>query len=151
MYSGYPSRIPDKDPTRAESGKKEFMAKKVTVQLVDDLDGTPIPDGEGATVVFSIDRRSYEIDLSDENQEKLRDALAPFIDAGRVVSSGSSSPRTRTSSSRPASNGHDLTAVRAWARENGHKVSDRGRVPATVLEAYDAANSGKSPGRPNRE
>jgi hypothetical protein len=113
------------------------MAKKVTVQLVDDLDGTPIPEGDGGTVVFSIDRRSYEIDLSDENQGKLRDALAPFIDAGRVVSASSSAPRARSAS---RTNGHDLGAVRAWARENGYTVSDRGRVPAVVLEAYEAAN-----------
>ncbi len=115
------------------------MAKKVTVQLVDDLDGTPIPEGEGATVVFSIDRKSYEIDLSDANQDKLRDALAPFIEAGRVVASASSSSRGR-SASRPASGGQDLAAVRAWARKNGHTVSDRGRVPANILEAYAAAN-----------
>lgn len=114
------------------------MAKKVTVQLVDDLDGTPILEGEGATVVFSIDRKSYEIDLSDDNQEKLRTALAPFIDAGRVVSSAA--PRARAASRSATSAGHDLTAVRAWARENGFTVSDRGRVPGTVLEAYDAAN-----------
>ncbi|WP_460772286.1 histone-like nucleoid-structuring protein Lsr2 [Microbacterium sp. GXF7504] len=115
------------------------MAKKVTVQLVDDLDGTPIPEGEGGTVVFSIDRKSYEIDLSDANQDKLRDALAPYIDAGRVVSAAAAAPRARAAS-KPASNGHDLTAVREWARKNGHTVSDRGRIPASILEAYDAAN-----------
>jgi len=116
------------------------MAKKVTVQLVDDIDGTPIPEGEGGTVVFSIDRKSYEIDLSDENQRKLRDALAPYIDAGRVVSSGAATTRSRGTAKSSASNGHDLAAVREWARKNGHTVSDRGRVPAAVLEAYDAAH-----------
>lgn len=115
------------------------MAKKVTVELVDDLDGTPIEENSGGTVVFSLERRSYEIDLSDDNLGKLREALAPFIEAGRVVSSGAAAPRGRAAS-RPANGTHDLAAVRVWARENGHQVSDRGRVPAAVLEAYDAAH-----------
>ncbi|MFT4305680.1 MAG: Lsr2 family protein [Microbacterium sp.] len=110
------------------------MAKRVSVELVDDLDGTAITNGEGGTIVFSLERRSYEIDLSDANQVKLREALAPFIGAGRVVSS--SAPRARAA----ASGTHDLAAVRAWARENGHTVSDRGRVPASVLEAYAASH-----------
>lgn len=113
------------------------MAKKVTVELVDDIDGTPIGEDNGGTIVFSLERRSYEIDLSDANLERLRDALAPFIDAARVVSAPAAAPRARTASRSAGS--HDLAAVRAWARENGHEVSDRGRVPASVLEAYDKA------------
>ncbi len=112
------------------------MAKRVSVELVDDLDGTPIADGEGGTIVFSLERRSYEIDLSDANLAALRDSLAPYISAGRVVAAASASK------ARPAAPAavRDLVAVRAWARENGHTVSDRGRVPATILQAYDAAH-----------
>lgn len=114
------------------------MAKKVTVELVDDLDGTPIAENGGGTVVFSLERRSYEIDLSDANLARLREALEPFIDAGRVVAAGSAAPRARAA--RPAASSRDLGAVREWARANGHTVSDRGRVPASVIEAYDAAH-----------
>jgi hypothetical protein len=113
------------------------MAKKVSVELVDDIDGTVIADGSGSTVTFSLERKSYEIDLSDANLQKLQKALEPFISASRPVSAGNG----RASTSRSRSNrGTDLNAVRAWARENGHTVSDRGRVPASVLEAYVAAN-----------
>lgn len=115
------------------------MAKKVTVELVDDLDGTPIAENEGGTVVFSLERRSYEIDLSDANLARLREALEPFIDAGRVVSSAAPAPRVRAAS-RSSANSRDLTEVRTWARANGHTVSDRGRVPAAVIEAFDAAH-----------
>ncbi|MFT4211267.1 MAG: Lsr2 family protein [Microbacterium sp.] len=73
------------------------MAKRVSVELVDDLDGTPITNGEGGTIVFSLERRSYEIDLSDANQAKLREALAPFIDAGRVVSAAAAPRRAPAS------------------------------------------------------
>lgn len=115
------------------------MAQKVTVELVDDLNGTPIAEGEGGTVTFALQRKSYEIDLSTKNIEKLEAALAPFIGAARPAGA----EQTKTTSptrSRRVSSGHDLAAVRAWARENGHEVSDRGRVPTPVLEAFDAAH-----------
>ncbi len=113
------------------------MAKKQIIQLVDDLDGTTLDEGEGVTIQFALEGRSYEIDLSEANAEKLRDALAPFIKAGTPTSG-----TTRTSgrrSARSAATPSDLNAIREWARANGHKVSDRGRIPAAVLEAYAAA------------
>ena len=113
------------------------MAQKVTVELVDDIDGTPL-DGDGGTVTFALERKLYEIDLSSENLGRLRDALAPYIEAARPAAS-SAAPRL-TASARKGSASRDLGAVRAWARDNGYTVSDRGRVPATVLEAYDAAH-----------
>lgn len=116
------------------------MAQKVLIQLVDDLDGTELRDGDGETVKFGLDGRQYEIDLSQANAKRLRDALAEFIDAGRTASA--SGRRASASSGRPAADGkrRDLAEVRAWARENGHEVSDRGRVPQTVLDAYDQAH-----------
>jgi hypothetical protein len=112
------------------------MAHRIVHQLVDDLDGTVLEIGSGETVLFSLDGVAYEIDLSDENASALRDALAPFVSAARTVSrtpsSGASRPRRRTGQ-------QDYTAIRAWAKENGYKVSDRGRVPATVIAAYEAA------------
>jgi hypothetical protein len=94
-------------------------------------------------VTFGLDGVSYEIDLSDKNAGKLRDEFATWIGharrsggrraAGRRSGSGSSS--TSSASSR-----RDLSAVRAWARSNGHQVSDRGRVSAAVQEAYDKAH-----------
>lgn len=117
------------------------MAQKVLIQLVDDLDGKELGTGDGETVEFGLDGRAYEIDLSHANAKRLRAALAEFIDAARP----GQAPRRRAASagtSRASTEGkrRDLAEVRAWARSNGHEVSDRGRVPQTILDAYDAAN-----------
>ncbi len=111
------------------------MARKIVHQIIDDIDGTVLDPGEGESVHFSVDGKGYEIDLTEENARKLRDALAPFISAGRR-SGAQATKRTRAT----ASSSHDLSRVRQWARENGYTVSDRGRVPGAVLDAYDAAN-----------
>ncbi|MEK2478153.1 MULTISPECIES: histone-like nucleoid-structuring protein Lsr2 [Streptomyces] len=109
------------------------MAQKVQVLLVDDLDG-----GEAnETVTFALDGKSYEIDLSDANAEKLRDGLAEFVKAGRKTG-GRSAGRGKA---RAASAGSPDTAkIRAWAKENGYNVNDRGRVPADIREAFEKAN-----------
>lgn len=115
------------------------MALKHITHLVDDLDGSVLEEGQGKQITFSLDGRAYEIDLSDRNADKFYSAVAPFVDAARPVSRGVSNARRP----RPARRGSDvdLGAVREWARSNGHTVSDRGRVPATVLEAYTEAHS----------
>ncbi|SDQ89722.1 Lsr2 family protein [Microbacterium sp. cf332] len=115
------------------------MARKIMHQLVDDLDGTVLEIGDGETVMFSLDGVAYEIDLTDENADRLRDALAPFIDAGRRISAGSAIGRTAARTQRRSSQ-RDYAPIRAWAAENGYEVSERGRVPASVLDAYDAAH-----------
>lgn len=108
------------------------MRKQIT-QLIDDLDGTFI-DGIGVTVGFSLEGKNYEIDLAPSNLERLREALAPYVKAGRVVSVGRT--RRNGSSRNPSS---DLRAIRAWANANGHPVGDRGRIPESIRAAYDAA------------
>jgi len=115
------------------------MAQKVTIELVDDLDGTPIETGKGGTVSFALGKKSYDIDLTAANLEKLELALAPFIDAARSSSPAATSGSRRGRSPRKAS-GIDLAAVREWARKNGHSVNERGRVPAAILDAYAAAH-----------
>jgi Lsr2 len=115
------------------------MAQRVQIVLEDDLDGGVAAE----TVTFGLDGVSYEIDLSDKNAGKLRDEFATWIgharrSGGRRAAgrrSGSGSSNTSSASSR-----RDLSAVRAWARSNGHQVSDRGRVSAAVQEAYDKAH-----------
>lgn len=110
------------------------MAQKVVVQLIDDLDGTPLTDGEGSTVSFSLEGTSYEIDLSKENADKLRAALAPYISAARRANSSGGRRGTRPSA--PAK--HDTAAIREWAKSHGLKVSERGRIAADVLAQYEA-------------
>ena len=117
------------------------MAQQTTVRFIDDIDGS---DAVG-TVTFSLDNRAYEIDLSDENTDKLHEALAPFIEHGRKAG-GRSGGRGRTRGQAPMtetparSNREEPHAIREWARQNGHQLSDRGRIPKSVIEAYQAAN-----------
>jgi len=110
------------------------MAQKVQVILVDDIDGGDASE----TVLFALDGVSYEIDLSEKNAADLRDALSSYVGHGRRVGGRSSS--RRQSGARTAARSNDSAAVREWARQNGHQISDRGRVPARVTEAYRAAN-----------
>ena len=110
------------------------MAQKVQVILTDDLDGGEADE----SVQFAIDGVSYEIDLSEANAEALRESLAPYIDAARRIGGRSS---RRSGKSQPTSERTDLSELRAWARENGFQVSDRGRVSSEVRAAYEAAHA----------
>ncbi|MGV9193606.1 histone-like nucleoid-structuring protein Lsr2 [Microbacterium sp. MC2] len=117
------------------------MARRIVHQLVDDLDGTVLEVGEGETVLFSLDGTAYEIDLTDSNAAALREALAPYVAAARAVSARSAAPSTGGRRRQQKRAGQrDYAPIRAWAVENGYTVSERGRVPAAVLEAYDAAH-----------
>jgi Lsr2 len=109
------------------------MAQRVHIVLEDDLDGTDAEE----TVTFGLDGVSYEIDLSVDNAAALRDALAPYVGSARRTSGRSSS---RRASSRGRTSGPTPAEVRDWARAEGREVSDRGRVPADVRAAYDAAH-----------
>jgi hypothetical protein len=115
------------------------MAQQTTVRFVDDLDGSEA----SGTFDFSLDGRQYQIDLSDENAAKLRDALAPFTGAARKAGGRGRgrTPRPTAVAEKPGRSNRDQTgAIRQWARENGHEVSERGRIPKSVLEAYQSAN-----------
>lgn len=118
------------------------MARRIVHQLVDDIDGTVLEVGEGETVTFSLDGVAYEIDVSDDNAAALRAALAPFVAAGRRVSAvrATTAPRASAGAKRRRSGQQDYAPVREWAKANGYTVSERGRVPASVLEAYEAAH-----------
>ncbi len=113
------------------------MARKTTVTLIDDLDGSALPEGTSSTA-FSFRGTSYEIDLSPENADELASALKPYVDAARRTS-GSRSSAGR-GSSRSAGNADRLTAIREWAAANGHAVASRGRIKASIVEAYEAAH-----------
>ena len=117
------------------------MARRIVHQLVDDLDGTLLDAGEGETVLFSLDGVAYEIDLTNDNAAALRAALERYTDAGRTVSSARATSSTpSTGRKRRRSGQQDYSGVREWAKQNGYQVSERGRVPASVLEAYEAAH-----------
>ena len=109
------------------------MAQKVTVTMEDDLDGGPADE----TVRFGLGGAEYEIDLSKQNATALRRTLAPFIGHARKAGRGPRRRPGRTASSRERS-----ADIRAWAQGQGIEVSARGRIPASVVEQYEAASKG---------
>lgn len=110
------------------------MAQKVQVVLVDDIDGGSADE----TVSFSLDGVAYEIDLTTDNAGRMRDAFASYVGSARRVGGRSAAGRGR----RRAGRGKDnrTAEIRSWARSNGHKVNDRGRIPADVVTAYEKAH-----------
>src|SRR4051812_44095275 len=111
------------------------VAQQVSVKLVDDIDGSEASQ----TVAFVFDGRSYEIDLSEDNTARLRDAISPFVKAARRAG-GARRTTDRSRSSRAAANREPIAEIRKWARAPGHNVPDRGRIPTNVLNAYEAEN-----------
>jgi Lsr2 len=109
------------------------MAQKLTLELQDDLDGGPADE----TVRFGIDGAEYEIDLRTSNATTFRQQLAPFIDHARKAGRGPRRRAGRITASRERSGD-----IRAWAKDHGITVSERGRIPASVAEQYQAATRG---------
>jgi hypothetical protein len=117
------------------------MAQRVNVVLVDDIDGNDAVE----TVTFALDGVEYEIDLSAENADKLRESLSLFIGHGRRTggrrrSGGQGDQRSSRSRSSASSDGPSASEIREWARSNGFTVPDRGRVSSEVREASAAAH-----------
>lgn len=112
------------------------MAKKTETitTLTDDLDGSKAD----RTIAFTFDGISYEIELSKKNATAFEKAVQPYVNAARKVrasagrSSRTASPRSRSRS--------DLSEIRAWAKESGLDVSERGRIAQSLQDAYDAAH-----------
>jgi hypothetical protein len=128
----------------AEGETPTIMSQKHIVQLIDDIDESEAAE----TVSFGLDGAQYEIDLSERNAAALREALALYIAHGRragrvngraVSGTGqiSAGRRTRTAT-RP--DREQTAQIREWARNNGHKIGDKGRIPAEILAAWEAAH-----------
>jgi len=106
------------------------MATKTTVVLEDDLEGGPAAE----TVRFAFGGTEYEIDLNAKNAKAFRKQLAPFVDYARKTG-----PRRRRQSGRAQSSRRPSSDIRSWAKAQGIAVSDRGRIPASIVQQYDAA------------
>jgi hypothetical protein len=111
------------------------MAQKHIVRLIDDLTG----DDAAETVTFALDGARYEIDLSSTHAAQLRDTLAVYIASARR------STRSGVRPVSPARRGtradrEQTAAIRSWARSNGHKIGEKGRIPSHIIEAYHATN-----------
>lgn len=111
------------------------MVQKQQIVLIDDVDGSEADE----TVTFALDGVTYEIDLTTAHAAELRDAFATWIGHGRKTS-GRAGGAARSGGRRTGTDRAQLAKIREWARDNGHKVSDRGRIPGAVLAAYEAAH-----------
>ncbi|MFT3661492.1 MAG: Lsr2 family protein [Gordonia sp. (in: high G+C Gram-positive bacteria)] len=109
------------------------MAKRTKIQIVDDIDGAELDDYE--TVRWSLDGKNLEFDTSPEHAAEFREAVAAYLAASRVIGRNTGGRRPAAAATKT-----DTRAIRAWANENGHTVSDRGRIPADIIAAYEAAN-----------
>jgi hypothetical protein len=114
------------------------MARQVITTLIDDLDGKKAD----RTVEFSLDGTNYTIDLSEANAGKLRKALDPYISAGTRLGRAATGriPARRGVPGRTAGSRDENRLIREWAIANGHQISERGRIPQGVTDAYRAAN-----------
>jgi transcriptional regulator with XRE-family HTH domain len=126
---------PTESTTTSAPGRGNTMARTVLVFVEDDLDGTPA----ASTITFGLEGRSYEIDLSERNAQRLRQALAPYLAVARPRGRGSSSQRAKREPAVPTpgtADDSDHVAVRAWAHENGIAVNDRGPVSKRVRQKF---------------
>jgi len=110
------------------------VAQQVKVLLVDDVDGGTAEE----TVSFALDGTFYEIDLNADNAGDLRGALAPFVESARKVRATKNSAAKRA---KGRTGNRERTAdIRAWAKQQGKQVNDRGRIPASIVAEYDAVH-----------
>jgi hypothetical protein len=118
------------------------MSKQIIEKLIDDIDGGAASE----TVSFAVDGVKYTIDLSENNAGALRKALAPFVESGTRLGRDTGTWRPGAAPTRRQSSRADNKAVREWAAGNGFEVSERGRIPQNVVEAYEEAH--KAPSAP---
>jgi hypothetical protein len=111
------------------------MAKQVITVLTDDLDG----GDADRTIEFALDGVNYTIDLSEKNAGKLRKALDPYLEVASRVARASANGRLAARTVQPARANRDQNqAIREWATKNGYEVSERGRIPSSIVEAFHA-------------
>ena len=107
------------------------MTSKVQVLLLDDLDG-----GEAhGTVTFGLDGTAYEIDLSEGNAAQLRSVLQPYVDRARKTKAATATVKAVR---RTAADRNEAAKIRAWAKERGIEINERGRIPGTIVDKYNA-------------
>jgi Lsr2 len=105
------------------------VAQRVTVEMTDDIDGTEAAE----TIAFRLDGTAYEIDLSKKNAAKMRQVFGRYIEHARKATGGRRSGRPRRD--------RHVSAVREWAKQQGIQVSERGRIPASVVSQYEEAHA----------
>jgi hypothetical protein len=113
------------------------MAQKVIREFIDDIDGSAAE----RTFTFAVDGTHYEIDLSSDNIKEFHEAIAGFVESARQVSGhGRRARKTSPKTSGSGRSREQTQAVREWARQQGHSINNRGRIPASIQQAFDQAH-----------
>jgi Lsr2 len=113
------------------------MAQKVITEFIDDIDGSEAE----RTFTFAVDGTHYEIDLSSENIKEFHEAIAGFVESARKVKVSGNGRRARKTSTGGSSRSREQThTAREWARQQGHNINDRGRIPASIQQEFDQAH-----------
>ena len=124
-------------PRSVDHKETACMAQKVIRQFIDDIDGSEAE----RTFTFAVDGTHYEIDLSSENIGEFHEAIAGFVESARKVKANDTGRRARKTSPSGRGRSREQTqAVREWARQQGHSINDRGRIPASIQQAFDQAH-----------
>ncbi|HZS20358.1 MAG TPA: Lsr2 family protein [Pseudonocardiaceae bacterium] len=115
------------------------MVQRVVTEFIDDIDGSPAE----RTFAFAVDGTNYEIDLSAQNIAEFKSAIGGFIESARKVQGSRSNDGRRTRGARASGrqSREQTQAVRQWARQHGHNVGNRGRIPASIRQAFDQAHT----------
>jgi len=122
------------------------VAKRVTTQLVDDIDGSIIDNESGETIGFAVNGVEYSIDLKARNAQEFHRKLDYYIKYAARVGGRKRKPvpaataTTTATGERAARDREQTRAIRQWAFDNGHTLSRRGRIPANIEQAYNAAH-----------
>ncbi|MEY9911861.1 hypothetical protein ABIA35_008118 [Catenulispora sp. MAP12-49] len=114
------------------------MARKTTIEVFDDLDGSK----DATTVKFSLDGKQYEIDLNGKNEKQLRAALEKYVAAATPVRASASAIVAGRVKSKGTLLRRDTKHIRAWLRDQGVEISDRGRISTDLMQRYESAHSG---------
>jgi hypothetical protein len=117
------------------------MAEEIVKRLIDDIEKKPIPEGKGEQIHFSFNGKNYRIDLNAKNAEKFHETITFYTDHATEVREEAGNRRRRGGGGGgPKRSPEELTKIRTWLRENGHEVSDKGRIAANLQELYDEAH-----------
>jgi hypothetical protein len=113
------------------------VAQRVSVTYACDYDDKEIPDGQQHSITFGLDGQEYEIDLCAKHSEKFNEVVGKFAEHARRGTARVTKRKRRTAANRQRS-----AEIRAWAKESGMEVSDRGRIPANVLAGFESGQHG---------
>lgn len=112
------------------------MARETIVRLIDDIDGKPAKE----TVTFSLDGVGYEIDLNTRNADKLRKTFTPYVEKARKIGTRRPGRSVRRVGARSTQQRDRAAQIRAWAKQHGIDVNERGRIPSRIVESYEAGD-----------